>query len=249
MANQNPNQPNDKENAIMRALEESNSTSPSSISEARGLVGKMIQALEQTKADATITQEAKSVGGGEHEPPWLLQQFFQGDIKLDEELNSRFFALPVMSTIKTRVAGTKIPRGVATLASQDGSASVIFDADKASRMVQISFINDSMLSLRFSLRSLNNVDRARWVTLMKREKGGVAFLWGPKRWEEDYIISVSKRYYTSLFAFSTRHYEAAVRLIPEVTISLIEWLEDFWNEDPPENMPIEEDNSSILSSW
>ncbi|PJF28857.1 MAG: hypothetical protein CUN52_11325, partial [Phototrophicales bacterium] len=100
MANQNPNQPNDKENAIMRALEESNSTSPSSISEARGLVGKMIQALEQTKADATITQEAKSVGGGEHEPPWLLQQFFQGDIKLDEELNSRFFALPVMSTIK-----------------------------------------------------------------------------------------------------------------------------------------------------
>lgn len=246
MADQNPNQPNDKENTIMRALEESNTTSPTTMSEARGLVGKMIQALEQTKADGSSTQEAKIVSGADYEPPWLLQQFFQGDIKLDEELNGRFPSLPVMSTIKTRVAGTKMPRAVAMLSTQDNSAGVIFDADKISRMVQISFITNSMLSLRFSLRSLNNVDRARWVTLMKREKGGVAFLWGPKRWEEDYIISVSKRYYTSLFAFSTRHYEAAVRLIPEVTISLMEWLEEFWNEEP---MPPLTDESSILNSW
>ncbi|MDZ4671618.1 MAG: hypothetical protein SH821_12180 [Phototrophicales bacterium] len=249
MANQNSNQPNDSENAIMRALEESNTTSPTTISEARGLVGKMIQALEQTKADGTSTQEAKKIiSGAEVEPPWLLQQFFQGDIKIDEELSGRFPALPVMSTIKTRIAGTKMPRGVAMLSAQDNSAGVIFDADKTSRMVQLSFITNSMLSLRFSLRSLNNVDRARWVTLMKREKGGVAFLWGPKRWEEDYIISVSKRYYTSLFAFSTRHYEAAVRLIPEVTINLVEWLEEFWNEDPPV-LPADEPTSTILDSW
>ncbi|MDX2075350.1 MAG: hypothetical protein SFZ02_02885 [bacterium] len=246
MANQNPNQPNDSENAIMRALEESTTTSPTTISEARGLVGKMIQALEQTKADGLSTQEAKVIAGAELEPPWLLQQFFQGDIKLDEELSGRFPSLPVMSTIKTRIAGTKMPRGVAMLSTQDNSAGVIFDADKISRMVQLSFITNSMLSLRFSLRSLNNVDRARWVTLMKREKGGVAFLWGPKRWEEDYIISVSKRYYTSLFAFSTRHYEAAVRLIPEVTINLVEWLEEFWNEEPP--LPPSEDNS-VLDLW
>lgn len=246
MADQNTNQPNEKESTIMRALEESNNTSPTSLSEARGLVGKMIHALEQTKADGTSTQEAKILAGSDYEPPWLLQQFFQGDIKLDEELNGRFPSLPVMSTIKTRVAGTKIPRAVAMLSTQDNSAGVIFDADKASRMVQISFITNSMLSLRFSLRSLNNVDRARWVTLMKREKGGVAFLWGPKRWEEDYIISVSKRYYTSLFAFSTRHYEAAVRLIPEVTISLMEWLEEFWNEEPFVPPP---DDSSILNAW
>jgi len=89
------------------------------------------------------------------------------------------------------------------------------------------------LSLRFTLAGLNDLDRARWVALMRREEGGLAFLWGPQRWEHDYLICIKRKYFTNLFAFSPGKFEAAVRMTPEVTKQLVDWLEGYWQATQP----------------
>jgi hypothetical protein len=164
-------------------------------------------------------------------PPWTLQQFFDGEIDLDVELASRFDNMPVMSTIRTRGLGTRSERGVATLATQDGGAQVIFDADAQSKTVQMSFTYGSMLTLRFKLGDLSDVDRSRWLELMQREQGGLAFLWGPSRWEKDYVICISRKYFTNFYAFSPHNFEAAVRMTPQVLKKLLAWLDGFWKQE------------------
>ena len=62
-------------------------------------------------------------------PPWTLQQFFDGEVDLDVELSKRFPALPVMSEIRFRNLGTRSGRRVATLTTQDNSATLIIEAD------------------------------------------------------------------------------------------------------------------------
>jgi hypothetical protein len=163
--------------------------------------------------------------------PWTLQQFFNGEIDLERELAARFPNVPLMSTIRFRSLGAKSKRGIATLATQDGTASTLVEADAASRAVQLSFSFGSMLTLRFRLDNLSDVDRSRWLELMRRDQGGLAFLWGQSRWEHDYVICVVHKHFTNLYAFSNREFEAAIRLTPDVTRQLLDWLESNWKPE------------------
>lgn len=176
--------------------------------------------------------------------PWTLQQFFNGEIDLDVELTRRFPSMPMMSLIKFRALGTRQERSVATLSSQDGSATVTLDADKTTKIVQMSFTVNSMLTLRFALKDLSEMDRSRWLELMKREQGGLAFLWGSARWTQDYTICIARKYHTNLYAFSPSNFEAAVRLTPDVTHKLLSWLEDIWADDA-----LDDDEPPHLLTW
>jgi hypothetical protein len=191
----------------------------------------------ESKPVVRSDQNAQSSDIVSSNPPWTLQQFFNGEIDLDAELVKRFSSMPLMSTIHFRSLGTRTGRGVATLTTVDGAASVILDADAATHVVQMSFTFASMLTLRFTLDSLSDVDRKRWLELMRREQGGLAFLWGPTRWENDYVICLSRKYFTNLYAFSPNNFEAAIRMTPEVTKKLLAWLEDFWKKPLPEEAP------------
>lgn len=176
--------------------------------------------------------------------PWVLQQFFNGEVDLDVELAQRFQSMPVMATINFRSTGTKSKRGVATMTTQDGSAQVIIDVDAVSKIAQFSFTFGSMLTLRFKLDELSDVDRSRWLELMRRKEGGLTFLWGPNRWDHDYLICVSRRYFTNLYAFSPHNFEAVIRMTPEITRSLLNWLETFWKESAPAK-----DEPPALLTW
>lgn len=180
------------------------------------------------------------------ETPWILQQFFNGEIDLDVELAQRFQNMPVMATISFRDMGTKSKRGVATLATQDGAAQIIVDVDAISKVVQFSFTFGSMLTLRFWLKELTDQERSRWLELMRREQGGLTFLWNASRWESDYLICVVRRYFTNLYAFSENNFEAAIRMTPDVTKQFLGWLEGYWNAPPPVKS---EDTPPNLLNW
>lgn len=205
---------------------------------------------EQEKAITLKRKEIKpqsedALTGSRDETPWTLQQFFDGEIDLDKELSKRFPTMPPMTTIKFRTLGSRSGRKVATLMTQDGNATVIFDADVDTKTVQMSFTYGSMLTLRFSLRNLNDSDRSRWLELMRREQGGLAFLWGPSRWNEDYLICISRKYSTNFYAFSPNSFESAIRMTDSVTEELLNWLEEIWTAEPEP----EDDDDSPLLTW
>ncbi len=176
--------------------------------------------------------------------PVVLQQFFDGDIDLDMELAGRFESMPVMSIFKARTMGKNKRRGVATISTPDGAAQLIVDADRKTRVIHLSFTLGAMLTLRFTVDELGQMDKQRWLELMRRDQGGLAFLWGPSRWEKDYLISVVRRYYTNLYAFSPTNFQAGVRLTPDVTENLLKWLEEFWQYDERED-----DQPPQLLTW
>jgi hypothetical protein len=176
--------------------------------------------------------------------PWTLQQFFDGEIDLEVELSKRFSTMPMMAIAKFRTLGSHAGRRVATLEAADGSATLIIDADVPTKVVQLSFTYGSMLTLRFSLDTLTGADRTRWLELMNREQGGLAFLWGPGRWQSDYLICIARRYTTNIYAFSPNNFEAAVRLTPAVITELLQWLDEIWNA-PDE----EADSDAPLLTW
>jgi hypothetical protein len=149
-----------------------------------------------------------------------------------------------MTSAKFRILGDRKEHGVATLSAQDESAWVVVDVDQVSRVTYLTFTLGAMLSLRFSLEGINDIDRERWVTLMRREEGGLAFLWGPQRWEHDYIICIKRKFFTNLFAFSPGKFEAAVRITPDATEKLVDWLEAFWQTDIPAD-----DESPPILTW
>lgn len=204
---------------------------------ANALTSELEQAL---RLDALAVEDVIIDAPAPVSPPWTLQQFFNDEIDLDQELASRFPRMPVMSRIAVRPLGANTARGVASLSSQDGSAQVVFEADAATQVVQMAFTYGSMLTLRFALRDLSDVDRQRWLQLMRREQGGLTFLWGPSRWESDYLVCIARRYYTNVYAFSPNNFEAGIRMTPEVLTKLLEWLAEFWttaqpgtHEEPP----------------
>lgn len=174
------------------------------------------------------------------EPPWTLQQFFNGEIDLDVELSKRFPTMPMMSLVQFRTLGATSGRKTCTLTTQDGSASLILDADTRTKVVQLSFTLGSMLTLRFTLDHLSEMDRNRWLELMRREQGGLAFLWGEDRWEKDYLICISRKHHTNFFAFSPNHFEAGIRLTPVTNKQLLDWLDELWKADaaPTEGTPL-----------
>lgn len=177
--------------------------------------------------------------------PWTLQQFFDGEINLEQELLKRFPTVPAMTTIKFRTLGTHSGRKVATLSTQDGSASLIIDADVDTKVVQMSFTYGSMMTLRYVLSDLPTNNRERWLELMRRDKGGLAFLWNEDRWREDYLICISRDYSTNIFAFSPHNFESAIRMTKNVTEELLNWLEEIWNTDTTPN----DDDESPLLTW
>lgn len=200
-------------------------------------------ALTTDKSNALSQASAKAMTARE-QTPWTLQQFFDGEIDLDIELSKRFPSMPLLSTIKFRNLGSNSGRKVATLDTADGAASLIVDADTKTKVVQLSFTYGSMMSLRYSLNQLSDMDRTRWLELMKRDNGGLAFLWGPSRWQDDYLICIARKYATNIYAFSPSSFESAVRLTPTVTKQLIDWLDEVWQAVIDES-----DDDSPLLTW
>jgi hypothetical protein len=192
----------------------------------------------------TSQPETAMTAPSNDEAPWTLQQFFNGDIDLDAELAKRFPTMPMMSMVKFRTLGSTSGRRVATLSSQDGSASLTFDGDMTTKVVQMSFTLGSMLTLRFTMNDLSELDRARWLELMRREEGGLAFLWGQARWANDYVICIARKYFTNFYAFSPHNFEAAVRFTPSVVNQLLDWLEEIWTSGPPP-----EETPPTLLTW
>ena len=171
------------------------------------------------------------------EPPWTLQQFFNGQIDLDIELSKRYPAMPILSILQKRPLGEHPARRVCTLSVQDGAASLHLDADLNTRVVHFSFTLSGMLTLRFTFDTLSDADRRRWLELMRREEGGLAFLWGRQRWESDYLICISRRHHTNLYAFSPAGFDAGVRLTAQITRQMVDWLEEVWTHTSPESDP------------
>jgi hypothetical protein len=197
-------------------------------------------------AAANLEEPQKTLSNADR-TPWTLQQFFNGEIDLDVELSKRFPSMPMMTSVKFRTLGDKSGRRVATTKTQDGSSSLVIDADMKSRAIQLSFTYGSMMTLRYSLINLNDIDRSRWLELMNREQGGLAFLWGPSRWQDDYLICIGRRYFTNLYAFSPNQFESAVRLSPAVIDELLEWLDDIWHSDPDTDS--DSDDDTQLLTW
>lgn len=179
-----------------------------------------------------------------HEIPWILEAFYNDNkIDLAKELLARSGTLPVMSNVKFRALGdARAGRGVATLATQDGAAYMVIDADAHSRVIQMAFTFGSMLTLRFVLRDLGYQERMRWLEAIRRQQNDVTFLWGPARWENDYVICISHRYYTNFYAFSPKNFEACVRLTPDVSANLVDWLAGYWEQS-------EADDENPLLTW
>ncbi len=162
--------------------------------------------------------------------PWILQRHFDGDIDLDKELNTQFYAMPVLSTFK----GRRLDAGFATamLTTQDGAAAMRVDVDLREETVDFVFILRSMLGLKFTFRQIGEGQRARWLQLIRDQEASPAFFWGQTRWRSDYLIAVAHQYYTNLYAFSSNNFEAATRITPDVTAELLNWLGELWKPRP-----------------
>lgn len=207
-------------------------------------LGALLRAIvrrSQPKADERppedIIQEA-STNTAPVDAPWALQQHFDGEINLEAELARRFPEMAVMPHIKIRPLGEGQRREVATMTTADNAAHAVIDADLLTGNLILSFTLSSMLTLRFSLHDISPRMRQRWLDLMRRPEGGVAFLWGPARWESDYLACVVHKYYTNLYCFSPNNFEAGIRMTNIVTEKLVDWLVQVWssgddNDDTP----------------
>ncbi len=162
---------------------------------------------------------------GSSVPPWILQQHFDGEIDLDQELSSRFRAMPVISTIKFRQSDAA--HAAAMLFTQDGATALRVEVDLSQNTLQLIFTLRSMLALKFTLNDLTDAHRMRWLEGVRKEPERPAFCWGQARWEGDHLITIVRPYYANLYAFSDQ-FEAAVRLTTDVTTQLMDWLEALW---------------------
>lgn len=172
--------------------------------------------------------------------PWILQLFFNGEIDIDAELSKRYPTMPVMSTFHAHRVGSH--HATAILATQDGAATILVDVDASTRSIRFSFVYHAMLALQFPLADLSDMDRSRWLELMRRDQGGLSFLWGKARWESTYVICAAHRYFTNMYAF-TPQFEAAARLTPDVNRALVNWLDRYWKPAPVE------DTQKPITTW
>lgn len=197
---------------------------------------------EPARSSADIESKSDKPEEASHTPPpsapWALQQFFSGEIELDQELSKRLPHMPMLTTIQFRTLGTQTTRHVATLGTQDAAASLIVDVDVPTKAVSFSFTFGSMLTLRFLLNALSVADRTRWLELMRRDEGGLSFLWNSQRWAKDYVICVTRKHHTNFYAFSPHQFEAGVRITPPIMKQLLDWLEPLWLQES--NAPKEE---------
>lgn len=160
--------------------------------------------------------------------PATIKQFLRGEIDLDTELSRRFAHSPLMTSISRIPEDTQpASRATATTISQDQAAIFTVDLYGDQDLLEATFTQNQMLALRFHLPAVGDYDKRRWLQLMRRA-GGVAFLWTSQRWDEDYLIFVTRPHFVRLYAFSPHRFEASVRLSKHVSQLLINWLEMRW---------------------
>ena len=177
--------------------------------------------------------------------PFLLQQFFTGKIDLDVELARRYPSPPLLSESHFNPEPGKPARhGLALLSSQDGSASLSLEMHSPTGSLDISFLLQSMIAVRFSLGSIADTHRSKFLQLMRRPSG-IVFLWTRERWEKDYLIFVVRDYFARLYAFGPGRFDGACRLTPDCLDEMITWLETFWEADG--SLPAEESSQESLS--
>lgn len=186
------------------------------------------ESLRRIVAQAAQSPPPVSAPEGAKNLPWTLAQYFNGEIDLNQELAGRFPQMPLMSLIYFRAQGAKNPIQISTIATQDGAASLRVEVDSMTKITTFTFSLNSMLAVRFSPTGLSALDRAHWLEPLKRENSEIAFLWGAQRFRSDYLIAVSHKMYTNIFAFSPGHTEAAVRLTSEVCRKFTAWIEPHW---------------------
>lgn len=187
---------------------------------------KQPAAHSETKEDPEVVVDQKT----QVKLPWLVEHHLDGDVNVDDELMRRFPIMPLMATIRLRELGGKHRRSLATLATQDGAATLALEVDVATGALQLTYTLSSMLSLRFHPDGLSQRDRAEWMQHMRQSDEKPGFLWGQMRWQHDFVVGVPHRFYTNLYAFSSQH-EAAARLTPDVTQKVLRWLGDLWSTD------------------
>ena len=194
-----------------------------------------------TDSASQMAAARRSAEGSPMQAPPLLLQAFNGEIDLERELARRYPNMPLMTQFHRQMSGSRINRGAAAITPPDGAASLLVEVDSISRLAQFTFAWGGMIGLRFAPARLSDMDRQRWIELMRQPTGEPIYLWGQARWESDYLIFCTRRHFTSVYAFSQHHTEAAVRLTDEVMTALIDLLERLWKPAAPEN--------PALSTW
>lgn len=201
---------------------------------------RLARAVTQRLNDEDRKRMAREVKASEQQhtiqtkAPITLQQFFTGEIDLDTELAQRFSAAPLLSSASFYPKDGETSssrRHTAFLTTQDNAAMVTIELPLKSAEIEATFTLNSMLSFRFNLGALDRSDQQRWLSLMRRSDGGIAFLWSKDRWEKDYMIFVVRKHFTRLYAFSPNRFEAGARLTPDLIEDLLQWLESIWFGD------------------
>ena len=167
--------------------------------------------------------------------PYLLQQFFTGRVDLDVELARRYPSSPLLSSASFTPEPGKIARhGMAQFMSQDSSAGMTIELHGTSGQLDISFLLQSMIAVRFTLGAIPDPQRNRFLELIQRPDG-IAFLWTRQRWESDYLIFVVREYFARVYAFGPGRFDGACRLTPDGLNQLVAWLGGFWSQsaEPP----------------
>jgi hypothetical protein len=179
--------------------------------------------------------------------PFLLQQFFTGRVDLDVELAHRYPSAPLMSSFSFKPEpGKQARHGIAEFFSQDNAAAMTMEMHTtATSTLEATFLLQGMIAVRFRLGAIVEVQRNRFLELMRRPNG-IAFLWTRERWESDYLIFIVREYFARVYAFGPGRFDAACRLTPEGISQLITWFGGFWasSAEPPQ-----EEHSSTELTW
>lgn len=167
--------------------------------------------------------------------PAMLQQFFAGEIDLDDDLAQRFANAPLLAHLRlVPQAGEPLRRrATAIFGSNDDAATLTVDAalDETAALT-FTFTLFGALALRFHLSPLVESDRQRWVELLRRDNG-ITVLWTRERWEQPHLILVTREGFGRLYAFSPQGIESAARLTPNMVVGLVDWLEALWFAEWP----------------
>ncbi len=177
------------------------------------------------RTSSTLRAEATDV-------PWVISRALNAEGDLHIELAQRYPNQPLMSLFSARSVGGRIPRHLTTLSTQDGAAHLTFEIDPGTSYMSCAYTLSSMLTLRFDLANLSDLDRAQWLEQIRQGKERATILWGKMRWRSDYLVWSQKRHYANVYAFSPRQIEAAARLSPDVSTKLIAWLGQYWITAP-----------------
>jgi hypothetical protein len=153
------------------------------------------------------------------------------------ELAKRYPGSPLLASATfTPEPGKPGKHGFALFSSQDNSASMSIELHGSSGALNVSFLLQSMIAVRFVLGATLDIHRRRFLELMRR-KDGIVFLWTRERWERDYLIFVVRDHFARIYAFGPSRFDGACRLTPDSTDQLITWLGGFWESGDTQDTP------------